>query len=112
MDQLQALSTTVVHANKLKDDVNDVICVLILDYLTRRVQVKTYMKEDFDSANSLFSRAELESSNNPSKSVLMASLQEIKELPNAYPSYFLDTKAFFEELSEFENSSKFINDKQ
>lgn len=97
------------HANRLKDDVNDVICVLILDYTTRRVQVKTFMKEDFDSANSLFSQAELESFSNPSKSVLMASLREIKELPNAYPSYFLDTKAFFEELSEFENSCKFIN---
>ena len=44
VDQLQALSTTVAHANRLQDDVNDVICVLILDYLTRRVQVKHFLK--------------------------------------------------------------------
>lgn len=112
VDQLKALRTSVFYSNLQPENTNDAICILMLNYQTKKLLIRYFSKSDFDSANSLFSRAELESSNNPSKSVLMASLQEIKELPNAYPSYFLDTKVFFEELSEFENSCKFINDKQ
>lgn len=103
VEQLKALRASVVHSKLLPDAVN-VICVLILDYNTKNLQIRYFSNDNFDDAKDIFNRAESESSNDPSKQVLMASLEGIKELPIAYPSYFLDTKAFFEELDEFERS--------
>jgi (p)ppGpp synthase/HD superfamily hydrolase len=108
VDQLQALSTSVRYADSINQN-GPCICVLILDYEARSVQVKPYSLSNIEDANKQFTQIEQSYSESANKQILMASLEDMKQLPTAYPSYFLDTDRFFKELKAFEQSCQLVD---
>lgn len=81
-------------------------CVLTIDFNSRTVYGKVYSAEKADEAAAIF--GQLESNAKESEAVLMVAIEKIKEIREAYPSYFLDTADFLKHLAEFDNRCRLI----
>ena len=99
VDQLDALRATTSNANF--DNEEKGFCVLVIDFENRIVNAKIYRTEDSEEATRTF--GEIESSLTDDEAALMVAIERIKEIREAYPSYFLDTKAFLDYLYRFDN---------
>ena len=99
-DQLSALRVTV-NADDI-DDFSDGYCVLSIDFNQKKVVYRTYPKEEESVATRLF--ASLEQSVESYEAVLLVSIAKMREIRNAYPSYFLDTSEFLTALKEFNDT--------
>lgn len=106
LDQLKALRVTV------KMDYNKVtsgFCVLTIDFISKIVHAQTFNKEQEKEASDLFSQ--IERAINKDEAALMVAIEDMKEIQNAYPSYFLDTQKFITFLAEFESQCRMILNK-
>lgn len=99
-DQLKALRVTV-NSNEIVED-KDGYCVLSIDFKQQNVSYRTFPPEEKDTATDLFSS--LEQSVDSYEAVLLVSIAKMKEIRDAYPSYFLDTRGFLSALEEFNDS--------
>lgn len=104
VDQLEALRVTTSNANFDNEDKG--FCVLIIDFENRLVHAKIFRTEDADAAAQTFGNIETTITEN--EAALMVAIERIKEIREAYPSYFLDTKAFLEYLYKFDEECKLI----
>lgn len=104
IDQLEALRVTTSNANFDNEDKG--FCVLIIDFETRLVHAKIFRTEDADAAAQTFGN--IETTITGDEAALMVAIERIKEIREAYPSYFLDTKAFLEYLYKFDEECSLI----
>lgn len=99
-DQLSVLRVTV-NSNEIVED-EDGYCVLSIDFKHKNVSYRTFPPEEEETATDLFSS--LEQSIDSYEAVLLVSIAKMKEIRDAYPSYFLDTREFLSALEEFNES--------
>ena len=99
VDTLRALRVTVNHD---KHRTGDGYCVLIINYVDRRVSFRYFETEEEALASETFSK--MEQSIMSGEAALMVSMKKIEELQKAYPSYFLDTGKFIGVLEDFERN--------
>lgn len=99
-DQLSALRVTV-NSSDMEED-KDGYCVLSIDFNQKKVNYKTFPQEQEETATTVFSS--LEQSVDSYEAVLLVSIAKMREIRDAYPSYFLDTREFLLALKEFNDS--------
>lgn len=107
LDQLSALRVTV-NSGDLSDTA-DGYCVLSINFKERIVSFRTYLSEEESKATNVF--AQLEQTIDSDEAVLLVSLAKMREIREAYPSYFLDTKEFLSALSDFNQSCLLLQKK-
>lgn len=98
VDQLDALRVTTSNANF--DNEEKGFCVLVINFEKRIVNAKIFRTEDSEEATRTFSG--IEDSIKENEAALMVAIERIKEIREAYPSYFLDSKAFLDYLYKFD----------
>lgn len=108
VDQLSALG--VVTDTLDYDKTGSGYCVLNIDFNTKTVSANTFSPEEGNKATEFFSA--LESKIDDSSAALMVAIENMREIREAYPSYFLDTKKFIEYLTVFKNNCRFIMNKK
>ena len=101
LDQLQALRVTVNDEGAFTDETTG-YCILFINFRDRRVSYRLYQLGQEDEASAMFTQTE--QSLVGDEAVIMVSIEKMKELREAYPSYFLDTKEFILALKEFNAS--------
>lgn len=102
-DQLRALRVTVSHDF---DKVKDGYCVLTIDFVNKIVHALTFPRQEENKAVSLFSQ--IEHTINKDEAALMVGIEDMREIREAYPSYFLDTKSFLQFLSSFDSHCRIL----
>ena len=104
-DILKALRVTVqfIEQNNLDKE----YYIFAINFEKMRVNIHTYDKEEENKASERYS--ELEKSMEDNKNaVVLVSVSSIKDLRNAYPSYFLDTSEFIEALEKISQNCKLL----
>ena len=92
-DILKALNVSV-HETESKDEIDNSIYYLILiDFEDKTVGVTPFTKEEESTASIEYSKLE-EGLQDGKNAAVLVSVNNVKELRKAYPSYFLDTKEF------------------
>lgn len=89
-DILKALNVSVHQKPTLKDAY---YYLIYINFETKRVRIKFFTKEEETSASNLYVKLEKDLENGKNAAVLV-SVNEVNELIEAYPSYFLDTEEF------------------
>lgn len=90
-DTLKALNVTSSYAKR--GNYQDGYYILSINFENKRVNIKSFPKENEMEASALYSRLEkgVEASKN---AVVLVSVPKIQQLQEAYPSYFLNTGEF------------------
>ena len=92
-DILKALNVSV-HESENKEELsNSVYYLVYINFENKTVQVSYFSKEEEDVASRKYSEMEGTLQDGKNAAVLV-SVNKVKELRIAYPSYFLDTKEF------------------
>ena len=68
-------------------------CILILNYNTKRLSIKTFNNSQIDEANSIYTSIEKTRAESKIDAVLVR-VSSFKELRSAYPNYFSDIEEF------------------
>lgn len=80
--------------------------LIILNERLKSVTVRTYSKDDVESAYQDYISAERKIKEGELFQVVLVSAGSIKNLRRAYPNYFLDTREFLKQLNRIERLSK------
>lgn len=100
LEQLKALIGAVEVVSK--HSMGKGYAVLLIQFDEKMVHFHHFSNEELDKANELYSR--LETAIEKEKgSVVLVSVSDMKELEEAYPSYFLNAEEFIKALIEFNN---------
>lgn len=76
-----------------------------IDLDKRLLNIRTF--ENFEEASALYSKLE-EKENEENRAVVLVSVDEIKELRETYPSFFLDTKDFIESINKIKKNCEIL----
>lgn len=101
VEQLKAIGSAIREINNLKN-VSSGWCVLCVNYATKKVFGQCFKESEKESANIRF--CTLEAKHPENRAVLLASLDNMSQLPLAYPSFLIDISEFFKELEKFDAS--------
>lgn len=104
VDELKALHVTTANADFGGEERG--FCVLTIDFVKHIVHAKIFGAKDSDAASVTFRN--IETTINENEAALMVAIEKIKEIREAYPSYFLDTKAFLDYLDKFDEECKLM----
>ncbi len=98
LDQLQGL----VSAVKITEQHSLAAgyAVIFIHFADRKVQLRHYSNDELKAAARYYSDVE-RSINNNEAAVVLVSVSDMKELQEAYPSYFLNASEFVQALNEF-----------
>lgn len=100
LDQLRALVSAVqimeVHTKK------EGYVVLLIQFAEKRVQLKHFPSENLEEAAHYYAEVE-KSIDEGNSAVVLVSVSDMKELQDAYPSYFLNAGEFIDSLQDFNN---------
>lgn len=98
LDQLQAL----VSAVKISEEhtLRGGFAVLLIQFAEKRVQLRHFQSDNLEDAIKYYSEVE-KSINAQNSAVVLVSVSDMKELQEAYPSYFLNASEFIQALFEF-----------
>lgn len=87
--------------------ISDVICdnqdfvgkynLIMLDILKKEVNINVF--SDLELANTEFTKLEKQYINNDNYQIALVATENIQELKDAYPNYFLDTRLFMKKMS-------------
>ena len=80
--------------------------LLNLDIKNLKLNIKGYPAELFEFANKEYTKLEKQYAGNNDYQVVLVSIESINELKEAYPNYFLDTKAFLSNMEKIESEIK------
>ena len=98
LDQLQALVSAVqiteLHSLKMG------YAVVYIQFDEKRVQLRHFDTDALETATLYYSEVE-KSINDKNAAVVLVSVSDMKELQEAYPSYFLNASEFVQALQEF-----------
>lgn len=103
LDQLQAL----VSAVKISEEhtLRGGFAVLLIQFAEKRVQLRHFQSDNLEEATKYYSEVE-KSINGQNSAVVLVSVSDMKELQEAYPSYFLNASEFIQALFEFNSLCK------
>lgn len=103
LDQLQAL----VSAVKISEEhtLRGGFAVLLIQFAEKRVQLRHFQSDNLEDATKYYSEVE-KSINDQNSAVVLVSVSDMKELQEAYPSYFLNASEFIQALFEFNSLCK------
>ncbi len=73
--------------------------LLKMDFKNEIIEMNQYSQKKFAEANEDYLKMELENWNNKAIEVVLVSMQDIKNLQQSYPNYFMDTKEFIKNLT-------------
>ena len=76
--------------------------LLVIDYNEKKVRIRHFKQDETDMANEQYAQIE-KSINKEQGAVVLVAVSDVKELREAYPSYFLNADEFIQALSEFQN---------
>lgn len=96
-DQLQALKLSVKEVER--HSFRGYIYLLYIDFNTKRLRVVSFDKSNQDKANIMYNNIEAKI-NDRDNAVVLVSVSSVKELKEAYPSYFLDMDGFNTQLNK------------
>lgn len=95
---LSGIRIAVEYKKEIKND--DGYCILILNYATRRLQIKQFKSSEVDDANKVYSAIENMRSSLKIDAVLVR-VTSFKELKKAYPNYFNDIGEFVDKVKAY-----------
>lgn len=75
--------------------------LLVLDTTTMRVTTTSYGPSDLRKASDDYMKIETESITKPEIQAVLVSVDSVRKLRTAYPSFYLDTRRFVEVVNEF-----------
>ena len=103
LDQLQAL----VSAVKISEEhtLRGGFAVLLIQFAEKRVQLRHFQSDNLEDATKYYSEVE-KSIYDQNSAVVLVSVSDMKELQEAYPSYFLNASEFIQALFEFNSLCK------
>lgn len=103
LDRLQALvsAVNITEKHSLKNG----YAVIFIQFDEKKVQLRHYDLDAFDEATQYYSDVE-KSIKEDNSAVVLVSVSDMKELKEAYPSYFLNAGEFIQALQEFNASCK------
>lgn len=79
--------------------------LMVIDYDEKKVRIRHFKQEETDNANEQY--AEIEKNINKEKgAVVLVAVSDVRELREAYPSYFLNADEFIAALSDFQNNCR------
>lgn len=79
--------------------------LLLIDYNEKRVSIRHFNQDETNLANEQY--AQIEKSIDKEKgAIVLVAVTDVKELREAYPSYFLNAGEFISALAEFQNSCR------
>lgn len=97
LDFLSGIQVAAVHqednSKKGSKKNKDGYCILILNYDTRRLQIKRFMLSEIEEANRIYNAIESSQAETNVDAVLVR-VSSFKELKKAYPNYFSDIEEF------------------
>lgn len=98
LEQLQGL----VSAVKITEQHSLAVgyAVIYIHFVEKKVQLRHYSNEELEAAARYYADVE-KSINNKEAAVVLVSVSDMKELQEAYPSYFLNASEFVQALNEF-----------
>ena len=103
LDQLQALVSAVKISEK--HTLRGGFAVLLIQFAEKRVQLRHFQSDNLEDATKYYSEVE-KSIYDQNSAVVLVSVSDMKELQEAYPSYFLNASEFIQALSEFNSICK------
>ena len=103
LDQLRALVSAVKISEK--HTLKGGYAVLLIQFTEKRVQLKHFQSDKLEEATKYYSEAE-KSIDDSNSAVVLVSVSDMKELQEAYPSYFLNASEFIQALLEFNSFCK------
>ena len=103
LGQLSALVGAVKIAERHFTDIG--YAVVLIQFAEKTVQLRYYKSEALEEATTYYTEAE-KSINNGDAAVVLVSVSDMKELKDAYPSYFLNASEFIHALHEFNTNCK------
>lgn len=107
-DILKALNVSV-HETETNGESDDSIYYLIyIDFELKTVSIKSFTKEEESLASVKYTKLEEDLQEGKNAAVLV-SVNKVKELRKAYPSYFLDTKEFTNNIDKICHNCEFWN---
>lgn len=103
LGQLQAL----VSAVKISEEhtLHEGYAVLLIQFAEKRVQLRHFQSAKFEDATKYYSEVE-KSIDDSNAAVVLVAVSDMKELQDAYPSYFLNASEFIQSLFEFNSICK------
>lgn len=98
LDQLKAL----VNAVKITEEhtIEEGYAVVLIQFDEKRAQLRHFQSEELENATKYYSEVE-KSIDNTNSSVVLVSVSDMKELQEAYPSYFLNAGEFIQAIQDF-----------
>ena len=102
-DTLKALRVSGVHAKKEK--FKNGYYILNIDFQSKIVRINAYSKDDENKASTAYSELE-KGITDKCNAVVLVSVPKMKELQEAYPSYFLDTSEFIAAIDKMMENCK------
>ena len=79
--------------------------LLVINYEEKRVRIRHFKQDEKDSANEQYSQIE-NRVNKEKEAVVLVAVSDVKELREAYSSYFLNSKEFIDELADFQHTCR------
>lgn len=107
-DILKALTVTVNYEeiNKNKKEKKEYY-IIYIDFTTRHVTINEFAIDEEAAASSLYSEIE-QKVVDKKNAVVFVSVSKLKELRDAYPSYFFDTTEFFAAIDKISENCKLL----
>lgn len=101
---LESLNVAIVYTSNIKINNKNAYYILILDYIKRKVSVKTFKSSNIEIATKVYSQIENKTNNN----VVLVSASSFDLLREAYPNYFVDISKFINILDDILNNYDYI----
>ena len=99
LETLNAIRIAVQHEDDVVKDKKGYY-LLILNYNTHRLRIRTYLPSQFDAAETAYTQIEKNRHESNIDAVLVRA-KSFKELKSAYPNYFTDIGEFYELITEY-----------
>lgn len=102
-DNLEALGVAVRLTEE--NSFNGGYALILINYNEKTVGLRHFSQDEKEFANDMYARTEGKIQNNEAAVVLVA-VSSVKELREAYPSYFLNAREFLSALADFQKRCK------
>jgi len=95
-EKLAAFSVAMEHINK--DEGSGSFHLITLDPGRKKVWIESFSQDRLDEANAAYAKVEKRALEEKSLQAVLVRTSSVEHLRRAYPSYFLDTKSFIQQL--------------
>ena len=79
--------------------------LLVINYDEKRVRIRHFTQDEKDSANEQYAQIE-KSVDKAKEAIVLVAVSDVKELREAYPSYFLNSGEFVAALDDFQRACR------